>query len=628
MTTDIPPKRKVIIIGGVAGGANAAARLRRLSEELEIVMFERGPYVSFANCGLPYHIGGEIAERSKLLLHTPESLGQRFNLEVKVNSEVVKIDPSNKKVFVRHNPPKNKQKTSEDEKDAQQTEHAYDHLIIATGSSPIKPPLPGLDLPGVFALRDMVDMDRIIEWGAKLGQGTNNIRLPRAVIVGAGFIGCELAEQLVHRGYKVAIIDADKQVIPPLDAEMAAGLANELQSNGVEIHLSQPLTGVFAKASNEATNKSHNNLEVRTAGGLTLSADMVIVGIGVRPESSLARAAGLSLGQRGGVLVNEYLQTSDPHIWAVGDCIEFPHAISKEVTFVPMASPANRQGRLVADNVFSEIYPSEVQGNQAVQTVQTVQTVQVVQTTKQPYCGPLGTAVVRVFSLVAACTGLNEKTLKRLNRSYVAEYLHPNSHAGYFPGAHPINLKLLFDPQTGEILGAQAVGKDGVDKRIDVIATAIMAKLKVEDLADLELCYAPPIGSAKDAVNMAGMIGENIRLGRVKTITPAELEAINNLSADPNSAPFGSNQVNEPLQVVDVRDAKEREKGAIPNSLHIPLNELRSRLSELPKGRRLAISCQSGQRAYYACRILSQAGFDCVNLSGAYKSWSEFQQSR
>lgn len=618
MASHSSSKPKVIIIGGVAGGANAAARLRRLSEELEILVFEKGPYVSFANCGLPYHIGGEISERSKLLLHTPESLGQRFNLEVKVNSEVVKIDPIDKKVFVKQHRVQNKQQNVAEDKDTSPkdsfslNEHSYDHLVIATGSSPIKPPLPGLDLPGVFALRDMVDMDRIVEWGANLWQGINSKELPRAVIVGAGFIGCELAEQLVHRGYKVAIIDADKQVIPPLDPEMAVGLANELQSNGVEIHLSQPLTGVFAKTSSEATNQSRNQLEVRTAGGLTLSADLVVVGIGVRPESSLARAAGLALGQRGGVLVNEFLQTSAPHIWAVGDCIEFPHAISKEVTFVPMASPANRQGRLVADNVFSEIYPSKVQGNQTVQT------------TKQPYRGPLGTAVVRIFSLVAACTGLNEKTLKRLNRRYVAEYLHPNSHAGYFPGAHPINLKLLFDPQTGEILGAQATGKDGVDKRIDVIATAIMAKLKIEDLADLELCYAPPIGSAKDAVNMAGMIGENIRRGQVKTITPTELETL--FSAKKNIA--ADSKDTQPVQVLDVRDAKEREKGAIPDSLHIPLNELRSRLSELPKDRRLVVSCQSGQRSYYACRILSQAGFDCINLAGAYKSWSEYQRSR
>lgn len=613
MSSQKSGKSKVVIIGGVAGGANAAARLRRLSEDLDIVVFEKGPYVSFANCGLPYHIGGEISERSKLLLHTPESLGQRFNLQVKVNSEVVKIDPSAKKIYVKQTTPQVKQNSLADSKEHNNepplSEHSYDHLVIATGSSPIKPPLPGLDLPGVFVLRDMVDMDRIIEWGSKLDQGgsSNSSSIDvesdqdvlRAVVVGAGFIGCELAEQLVHRGYKVAIIDADKQVIPPLDAEMALPLAKELESHGVNIHLSQPLTGIVERSSDGGFKKGSSRLEVRTAGGLALPADLVVVGIGVRPESSLARAAGLALGSRGGVLVNEYLQTSDAHIWAVGDCIEYPHAVSKEVTFIPMASPANRQGRLVADNIIADILGQESSGANSTSA------------TKQSYRGPLGTAVVRVFSQVAACTGLNEKILRRLGRNYVAEYLHPNSHAGYFPGAHPINLKLLFDPQTGEILGAQAVGKDGVDKRIDVIATAIMAKLKVEDLIDLELCYAPPIGSAKDAVNMAGMIGENIRLGKVQTITPAELASMPGLP-----------------QILDVRDAKERDKGAIPDSLHIPLNELRSRLSELPRDRQLVVSCQSGQRAYYACRILTQAGFDCVNLSGAYKSWSEFQSSK
>lgn len=601
MSTQKPGKSKVIIIGGVAGGANAAARLRRLSEDLDIVVFEKGPYVSFANCGLPYHIGGEISERSKLLLHTPQSLGQRFNLQVKVNSEVIKIDPSAKKIYVKQTTPQGEHNSSVDSKQFHNeplvSEYSFDHLVIATGSSPIKPPLPGLDLPGVFVLRDMVDMDRIIEWGAKLGKGAQDTL--RAVVVGAGFIGCELAEQLVHRGYKVAIIDADKQVIPPLDAEMALPLAKELELHGVDIHLSQPLTGIVEKAAEAGSKKGASGLEVRTAGGLALPADLVVVGIGVRPESSLARAAGLALGLRGGVLVNEHLQTSDPHIWAVGDCIEYPHAVSKEVTFVPMASPANRQGRLVADNIIADIFGSQNGGANSTLAI------------KQSYRGPLGTAVVRVFSQVAAFTGLNEKTLKRLGRNYVAEYLHPNSHAGYFPGAHPINLQLLFDPQTGEILGAQAVGKDGVDKRIDVIATAITAKLKVEELVDLELCYAPPIGSAKDAVNMAGMIGENIRLGRVKTITPAELESM------PGR-----------YQIIDVRDIKERDKGAIPESLHIPLNELRSRLSELPRNCSLVVSCQSGQRAYYACRILTQAGFDCVNLSGAYKSWSEFQFSK
>lgn len=542
---------KVVIVGGVAGGANVATRLRRLSEEAEITIFERGEHVSFANCGLPYHIGGEIAERESLLVQTPERLWSRSRIRVFTRNEVLSIDRVQKTVTVRdiaHN---------------REFTAPYDHLVLSTGAAPIRPPLPGIDTPGVFTLRDIGDMDRILGW-------MGSRRVADAVVVGAGFIGLEVAEQLHRKGIAVTVIEADHQVLIPFDREMVVPVKEELEQHGVRVHLSDPVNGFFPT--------SAGRIEVETRTGRRFPADLVLLSIGVRPDSVLAREADIATGDRGAVVVNDYLQTSDPAIWALGDCVQFGHRVTEVAGVVPLAGPANRAGRLVADNIMGS--------------------------SKKPYRGPLGTAIIRAFSKTAACTGANEKTLQALGRPYQAVYLHPKSHAGYYPGAEQLSLKLLFEPTTGEILGAQAVGGEGVDKRIDVIATAIAGGLTVEDLISVDLCYAPPFGSAKDPVNLAGMAATNIRDGLVRSVTWREVEGLT-----------------EPYLIVDVREATERARGAIPGSVHIPLGELRDRLGELPRDRLIIASCQTGQRSYNACRILTERGFQAANLSGAYQTW-------
>ena len=544
--------KKVLIIGGVAGGANAATRLRRLDETLEIVVFERGPYVSFANCGLPYHIGGEIEQRQKLLQHTPESLRARFKIDVRPLHRVEKIDRkacelevldiTNNKVY----------------------RESYDYVVLSPGAAPFKPPVPGLDLPGVFSLRDVPDMDKIIQWVATHGS-------KRAAIAGGGFIGLEMMEQLHRRGLSCELFESNPQILMPLDAEMVAPIERDMLNRGVKLYLSDPVAAIEKGPEGE--------LSVKTKSGAKVDADLVIWSIGVRPETKLAADAGLELGITGAVKVNDHLQTSDPKIYAVGDCIEVAHGVTDTPAFIPLAGPANRQGRIAADNICG--IPSK-------------------------FHGTYGTAIVRVFETTAACTGASEKLLTKNNIPYQAIHLHPASHASYYPGAKPLALKVIYHAETGVILGAQCVGEDGVDKRVDVIAVAIQGGLKVEDLIDLELCYAPPFGSAKDPVNMAGMIGDNIRTGRVKT---AQWNQVGELS--------------KTTQLIDVRDDAEVQRGAIPGALHIPLNQLRSRLSELSRDKDLLVYCQSGQRSYNACRILTQHGFKCWNLSGAYKTWSE-----
>jgi NADPH-dependent 2,4-dienoyl-CoA reductase/sulfur reductase-like enzyme/rhodanese-related sulfurtransferase len=542
---------RIVIVGGVAGGANAATRLRRLDEHAEIVIFERGPYVSFANCGLPYHIGGEIKERQKLLQHTPETLKNRFALDVRTENEVTAIDRAQKEVEVL------------DRKTKRTYREAYDYLILSPGASPLRPPVQGLDLPGVFTLRDVPDMDRIIAWISQ--------RKPKsAAVVGGGFIGLEMVEQLHHLGIACTVYESNPQVLMPIDCEMVAPLQAELRHKGITLKLGD---GV-----GEISQGGQSPLCVHTRGGHTQEVDLVIWSIGVRPETKLAKDAGLAIGETGGVKVSETLQTSDPSIFAVGDCIEVTHGVTKTPAFIALAGPANRQGRIVADNICG---------------------------IRSTYRGTIGTAVVRVFGLTAACTGANERLLKKVGQSYQCLYLHPNQHASYYPGASAFALKVLFDPSTGVLLGAQAVGADGIDKRIDVIATAILGVLTIDDLAELELCYAPPFGSAKDPVNMAGMIGQNLRRGLVTLAQWQEIAAL------PST-----------VQLLDVRDPGEVQKGAIPNALHVPLNDLRSRLSELPKDREIVVYCASGQRSYNACRILSQHGFRCRNLSGAFKTWS------
>lgn len=552
-------KRNVLIVGGVAGGASAAARARRLSEDARIVIFERGPHVSFANCGLPYFIGGEITDQQKLLLQTPKSLADRFRMDVRVNSEVVGINRHARTIEVR------------DLVGGRTYVESYDDLIIATGASPLKPPIPGIDRQGHFVLRNVPDTLKIDQW-------ISSRSAKSAVVVGGGYVGLEMAEQLHRRGLRVAIAEALPQVMAPLDPEMAAMLHAELRKQGVELHLNDAVASFDPPGTPNAGQQAMASV-VTLKSGARMPADLVILGLGVRPEAALAKQAGLEIGERGGIRVNDRLQTSDPNIWAVGDAIEVRDVVTGQWSLVPLAGPANRQGRLVADNIF---------GGSA------------------RYAGTQGTAVIRLFDLTAACTGSNEKTLKRAGIACDVVHLHPASHAGYYPGAQPIALKLIFSPADGRILGAQAVGRDGVDKRMDVIATALKARMTVEDLAELELCYAPPFGSAKDPVNLAGMAASNVRAGMVRTAQWHEVASL-----DPACH-----------VILDVRTNKEFGDGAIPTAIHIPLDELRDRLGELPRDKALLVHCQSGQRSYYACRILTQHGFDCRNLTGSYKTWS------
>ncbi|MBP3960909.1 FAD-dependent oxidoreductase [Gemmata sp. G18] len=547
--------KRVLIVGGVAGGMSAAARARRLSESAEIIVFERGPDVSYANCGLPYFLGGEIADRKKLLVQTPERLKAVFNIEVRTRSEVTAIHRGRREIDVR------------DLVSGHATTERYDALILSTGAAPIVPRVPGAARAGHFALRTLEDMDRIDAWVRDRGAKT-------AVVVGGGFIGLEVAEQFHARGLRVAVVERNPQVLKPFDPEMAAHLHLELRGRGVALHLNNGLKEFDDPRADESASAS----VVVLADGTRLPADVVVTGLGVRPESTLAVAAGLDLGRTGGIKVDEHLRTSDPNIYAVGDAIEVTHAVTGAPALIPLGGPANRQGRTAADNIFG---------------------------TASACPGALGTAIVRVFGLTAAVTGANEAQLRAAGIAFEAVHLHPNSHAGYYPGARALALKILFAPDSGKLLGAQAVGPDGVDKRVDVLATALRAGLTVDDVADLELCYAPPFGSAKDPVNLAGMVAQNVRAGRVRTIQWDEVAALDRSH----------------VLVLDVRDAPERAGGAIPDSVHIPLGELRARLSELPRDREIVAHCASGQRSYTACRVLMQHGFRCRNLAGSFKTW-------
>ncbi len=548
-------KKRIVIVGGVAGGASAAARARRLCEQCEIVVFERGPHVSFANCGLPYFVGGEIVEQDSLLLQTPDTLRARFNLDVRVNTEVMAIDRARQIVKVR-------ELTS-----GREFEQPYDSLVLSTGASPLKPPIPGIDREGHFTVRNIPDVEHIMTW-------IRNCHACRAVVVGGGYIGLEMAEQLKRRGLGVTVVEAMPQVMTPLDPEMAAWLHQELRVNGVTLHLGDPVASFDAPKPGESARAS----VVVLKSGKRVEADTVVLGLGVRPETSLAKNAGIELGALGGIRVNEHLQTSDPKIHAVGDAVEVRDRVTGAWAIIPLAGPANRQGRIVADNIFGQ--PSR-------------------------YEGTWGTAILRLFNLTAGCTGANEKALRKAGIPSQALHLHPGSHAGYFPGAEPIAMKILFAPDTGKLLGAQAVGHDGVDKRIDVFATALKGGMTVNDLAELELAYAPPFGSAKDPVNLAGMAAQNVLAGAVQLAQWNEVAGL-----DPNLT-----------VLLDVRRADERAKGFIPGSLHIPLDEVRARMNELPRNREIVVHCQSGQRSYFACRILAQHGFRVRNLTGSYRTW-------
>ncbi|EXJ23144.1 CoA-disulfide reductase [Alkalibacterium sp. AK22] len=535
---------KVIIVGGVAGGMSAATRLRRLKEEAEIIIFEKGPYVSFANCGLPYYVSGEIDQRDKLLVQTPEALHDRFRLDVRPEHEVVDIDSKNKTVTVRHQ--------------GEYVTETYDKLILSPGARAFIPPISGLEeAESVYTVRNVPDLDKIM-------QRIDEVDPQRAVVVGAGFIGIEMAENLKHRGIAVTLIEKAPHVLPPLDEEMAAFIQNELTDKGVEVITSQSAVAFKDKGQT-----------IVLEDGTELSTDMTVMSVGVQPESKLAEAAGVELGLRGGILVDESYQTSIKDIYAVGDAIVVKNQITGEDALISLASPANRQGRQVADNIAG---------------------------VKRANQGSIGTAIVRAFEMTAASAGLNERQVTMAGLPVASVHTLGKDHAGYYPGATDITLKLVFDPTSGKIYGAQAVGIKGVDKRIDIIATAIKGGLTVYDLPELEFTYAPPFGSAKDPVNMAGYAALNIMEGMSESIQWHELDS----------------ELEKGAILLDVRNASELEAGRFPDALNIPLNDLRDRMHELNKDQAYIISCRSGQRSYIGERILKQAGFAVKNLDGAY----------
>jgi NADPH-dependent 2,4-dienoyl-CoA reductase/sulfur reductase-like enzyme/rhodanese-related sulfurtransferase len=572
---------KIVIIGGVAGGASAAARARRIDEKADILMLQSGPDVSFASCGMPYFIGGEITDRHAMAVQTPKSLYQILNIDVRVNTRVHDINTTEKIV------------TAKNELHGESFTAGYDQLILAVGSEPFKPPIPGIDRPGLFALRNLVDMDQIYAWihhqkhkhspdaepDASEHKEDNPARI-HCVVAGAGFVGLEMVEQLMKRGIDVTLVEMMPQILGPLDVEMAMILQQDLERRGVRV-----VTGDAIAEFKDAPNGSSDASVVVLKSGIELPpAEMTILGLGVRPDTKLVKDAGVECTPRGHIVVDDHLRTSVPDVWAVGDAIEVRNPIlgGDEKWAVALAGPANRQGRMVADNIYGM---------------------------NRAFKGTWAASTVRIFDLHAACVGMNEKMCKARNLPFSSVHVHPGSHAGYYPGAKSINLKLVFNQKDGTIYGAQAVGEDGVEKRIDVISTAMQGKLSVADLAELELCYAPPVGSAKDPVNIAGMAAQNIVEGFVKQIDWKDLK---DAAHDPN------------ICFLDVRNPSEIEKNPVlvKGTITIPLTQLRGRLAELPKDKKIVVSCMSGQRAYYACRILSQNDFeDVYNLSGAYKTF-------
>lgn len=541
--------KKTVIIGGVAGGATAAARLRRRDENMEIVVLEKGDYISFANCGLPYYIGDVIKSRDALLLQTPEAMKKKFNIDVRTKAEAAAIDPKEHKVLVRS------LSTGEE------YEETYDSLILATGSSPLKPPIPGIDGQGIFTLWNIPDTDNIKHYMEQHHPG-------RAAVIGGGFIGLEMAENLHRAGLDVTIIEMQNQVMAPLDYEMAQILHENIRMNNTKLILED---GVGQFETQNGSTKIH------LKSGRTVEAELVLLSIGVRPNSALAKDAGLALNARGGIQVDACLRTSEPDIYAVGDVIEVNHLVTGEKTMIPLAGPANKQARICADNITGS---------------------------QKTYEGSMGTSVAQIFDLTAAAVGLNEKALLASGRKKGTDYetvvINQKSHAGYYPQATPITLKLLFDKE-GKILGAQAVGQDKVDKRMDTIATVMSMKGTTENLAKLELAYAPPFSSAKDPVNMLGFVAENILNNMVSFVTPAELDLL--LQAE-----------HEGITVLDVTEEAERMVFSIPGSVHMPLGTLRSRLGELSRDTRIITYCSIGVRSYNAARILMQSGFQKVSV--------------
>ncbi|WP_298445334.1 FAD-dependent oxidoreductase [uncultured Ferrimonas sp.] len=546
---------KIVIIGGVAGGASAAARARRLSETAEITMFERGPFVSFANCGLPYHIGGDIRERSKLLLQTPESFRARFNVDVRILSEVIAINADDHTVTVR------------DLSSGHEYLHPYDKLLLSPGAAPITPPIPGLRNPLTHSLRNIPDMDDIL---ASLQHNQ-----PRHVtVVGGGYIGLEMMEAFVQRGLSTTLLEQADQVMTAVDREMAGFVHQHIRAKGVDLRLNCGLQAVQYQEADPL-----GKLKLSLADGRSLTTDLLIMAIGVKPELTLAQQAGLAIGPLGGIAVNAQMQTSVADIYAVGDAIEHPQFNDREPMLAPLAGPANRQGRMAADNMLGD---------------------------NQLYSGTQGTAICKVFDLAVATTGFNERRLQAKGLNYHKAYVHAASHAGYYPGAEPVSFKLLFCPDSGAIYGAQAVGKDGVDKRIDVMAMAYRMGMTVEQLQQVELTYAPPFGSAKDVVNQAAFVASNSRAGLSELIHYHQLDAL------------GDDAI-----LLDVRNPAELSKlGQIEGSINIPVDELRQRMHELPQDKEIIVICQVGLRGHVATRQLLNRGYRARNLSGGFKTYA------
>ena len=541
--------KRIVVIGGVAGGMSAATRLRRLDADAEIIVLEKSGYVSYANCGLPYYVGGVIEEESDLLLQTPASLHARFRLDVRVLTEALSIDPVKKEVQVQSLESGNKYSL------------AYDKLVLSPGASPIVPPIPGVER--ALTLRTVEDVERIV--AQVLAKPQN------AVVIGGGFIGVEIAENLIHKGITTSVIEASDQVLAPLDPEMATLVAKEMRLQKVDLRLGVSVTAINPKT-------------VTLSDGTELPAELIILAIGVRPDISLAKNAGLETGTRNGIKVDEFNRTSDKDIYAIGDVAEKTDALDGESTLVPLANIANRHGRVVADHINGR-------------TVRPVKTI--------------GTAIVKVFDLMIATTGWNEKRLKAAGRSYTTIHSHPNSHAGYYPDAKQMTLKLIFEPKTGEILGAQGVGIEGVDKRIDVIATAIRGDITAPELADLELAYAPPFGSAKDPVNMLGYMAENVISGLIETAQWSQIEEFRDKG----------------YELIDVRTEAEFDRGTIPGAINMPVDSIRERKSELTN-KNLLVTCQVGQRGHTASLLLKELGFNAVNLDGGYLLWSNSPASK
>ena len=538
--------KKVLIVGGVATGASAAARLRRLDEEIQIVMFEKGEYISFANCGLPYYIGDIIKEREKLLVATPRLMKDRFNLDIRVNSEVIKLDTVSKKVTVQ-----SKEQGNYDE--------TYDMLVLAPGAKPLMPNIPGLNSDRIFTLRNIKDTDKI----------KNQIEsIKSAVVIGGGYIGIEMAENLKEENIDVTLIEAAPHILAPFDEDLSMVAEKEMQSKGIKM-----LLGDGVKAFNEI----ESGIEVELQSGRRVKGDLVISAMGVTPDTGFLQDTGIKLGVRGHILVNESMETNIEGIYAGGDAVEVVDFVNGTQTAIPLAGPANKHGRIIADNISG---------------------------LKTTYKNTQGTSVIKVFDLILASTGNNERMLNRLGVPYKVIIIHPNNHASYYPGANQITLKLIFNEQ-GKILGAQALGHDGVEKRIDVIATVMRLGGTIYDLTELELSYAPPVGSAKDAVNFAGYVAENVLTGKSDVVHPRELTKIKD---------------NNHIVILDVRTLAEREHGKVEGSIHINVNELRNNLDKLDKDKEYWIHCAVGLRAYVAERVLKQAGFKCKNITGGYKT--------